>query len=361
MQHLDKDQVDHEERLFEEIKSDLRDQRYDALNYWKKIKDRYVYQGRQYSAQEVIDWFMSAPFQKIIDITKELGIDWHTMGDDVRRIADPLRGFDETQASFLEAKQPVASDEAIYEKPRIVQNIEKCYFYHTIEVPGHGTIVGDWDLRDGISDYLGGINFSGKRALDIGTANGMICFEIERQGGDVIAFDLSKDYSWDLVPYARHKDHEYISHGHRYHIESLNNAYWFCHQCLKSSARVVYGDVYHIPAQIGEVDIIIYGSILLHLRDPFLALQSGTRLAREAVVVTDVLRDQAVKSKEPYMRFLPDPETLEPKDTWWDLRPEIVARVIKVLGFDDISITYHSQPYKGEMVQLFTVAGWRTG
>jgi hypothetical protein len=163
-----------------------------------------------------------------------------------------------------------------------------------------------------------------------------------------------------LVPYARWKDYEIILHGHRHHIDSLNNAYWFCHRCLKSNAKAVYGDVYNIPAQIGEVDIVIYGSILLHLRDPFLALQSGTRLARETVVVTDVLRGQTLKPKEPYMKFLPDPETLEPKDTWWDLSPEFVVRVIKVLGFEDIRVTYHSQPCKGEMVQLFTVVGRRT-
>jgi SAM-dependent methyltransferase len=361
MKDLNIGQTDHETRLFEEIKANLRDERDQALGYWQQIRKRYVYRGRQYSAQEVIDWFMSAPFMEAKAIGEELGIDWKTIGNDVRRIADPLRGFEVEKELLSGIKEPFVEDTGIYAKPRVIEDIEQCYFYHTIDLPGHGTIEGEWDLRDGINDYLGGVNFSGKRVLDVGTANGMICFETERQGGKVTAFDLSKDYAWDLVPYARWKDYAYISHGHRYHIESLNNAYWLCHRCLNSNAKAVYGDVYNIPEQIGEVDIVIYGSILLHLRDPFLALQSGTRLAREAVVVTEVLRrDRIFQSKEPYMKFLPDPETLEPKDTWWDLRPEFVVRVINVLGFEDIRVTYHSQLCKGEEVQLYTVVGRRT-
>jgi len=185
-------------------------------------------------------------------------------------------------------------------------------------------------------------------------------FGTERQGGQVTTFDLSKEYSWDLVPYARWEGYEDIRHGHRHHIDMLNNAYWFCHRSLHSNTKALYGDVCHIPEQIGKVDVVIYGSILLHLRDPFLALQSGTRLAQEAVVVTDVLRDRAVKSEEPHMRFLPDPEALGPKDTWWDLRPEFIVRAIKVLGSEDMRVTYHTQPCRGEKVQLYTVVGRRT-
>jgi len=353
-------QPDHDTRLFEEIKTNLRRELDYALGSWQQIRKRYVYRGRQYSAQEVIDWFMSAPFMEVKTIGEALGIDWKTIGNDVRRMANPLKGFEEEQELFSESKEPFMGNTGIYANPRVIENIDQCYFYHTIDLPGHGTVQGDWDLRDGINDYLGGINFSGKKVLDVGTADGMVCFETERQGGKVAAFDLSKDYAWDLVPYARWKDYEYISHEHRKTIDRLNNAYWFCHRRLNSSAKVVYGNVYNIPEQIGEVDIVIYGSILLHLRDPFLALQSGTRLTREAVVVTEVLRDQAFQSKEPYMKFLPDPETLDPKDTWWDLRPEFVVRMINVLGFEDIRVTYHSQLCKGKDVQLYTVVGRRT-
>jgi len=315
MKDLGAAQNDHDVRLFEEVKSDLRHNRDHALHYWENIKKRYIYRSRQYSAQEVIDWFMNAPFAEAKAIGEELGVDWKTIANDIRRILDPIKYFKEEEESFSKSKEPLVEDRGIYAIPRVVEDIEQCYFYHTIDLPGHGTIEGDWDLRNGIKEYLGRVSFSSKRVLDVGTANGVLCFEAEKQGGEVTAFDLSKDYLWDLVPYAKWEGYGQAMDERQKQIDSINNAYWFCHRCLNSNAKVVYGNVYNIPEQIGQVDIAIYGSILLHLRDPFLALQSGTRLVSEAVVVTDVMRGQAFESKKPYLTFMPDSETLEPKET----------------------------------------------
>jgi len=100
MEDLNIGQTDHETRLFEEIKANLRHERDNALGYWQQIRKRYVYRNRQYSAQEVIDWFMSASLMEVKSIGEELGIDWKTIGKDVRRIVDPLKGFEEEQELF---------------------------------------------------------------------------------------------------------------------------------------------------------------------------------------------------------------------------------------------------------------------
>jgi hypothetical protein len=76
--------------------------------------------------------------------------------------------------------------------------------------------------------------------------------------------------------------------------------------------------------------------------------------------VTDVLRGQIVSTTEPYMRFLPDAKTLEPKDTWWDLPPELIVRMLGVLGFQDVNVTHHLQKYEGRENMLYTVVGRRT-
>ena len=47
-----------------------------------------------------------------------------------------------------------------------------------------------------------------------------------------------------------------------------------------SSANVMYGTVYQIPEAIGRFDVGTLGSILLHLRDPFLAMQQGPNCTR---------------------------------------------------------------------------------
>jgi hypothetical protein len=163
-----------------------------------------------------------------------------------------------------------------------------------------------------------------------------------------------------MVPFVNWSEYEWIAKDRKSIIDKLNNAYWLCHRLNNSQAKVVYGNVYHIPEEIGLVDVAVYGSILLHLRDPFLALQSGLKLTREAVIVTELLRGQVVPTNEPYMGFLPEARTLEPKDTWWDLRPELIVRMIGVLGFLDVNIMYHSQLYEGKENLMYTVVGRRT-
>lgn len=38
-------------------------------------------------------------------------------------------------------------DESIWAKPRHDIRIEDCYFYQTMDIPGHGLVQGEWDLR----------------------------------------------------------------------------------------------------------------------------------------------------------------------------------------------------------------------
>ena len=236
-----------------------------------------------------------------------------------------------------------------------------CDFYHTIDLPGIGTVEGHWDLRSGLAAYLGGYEFAGKRVLDVGAANGLLSFFMEDRGADVVSFDLDKHQEWDLVPFFNWPAVHYadVVQGRKAAMDRLNNAYWLAHRLRQSKARVVYGSVYKIPEAIGPVDVAVYGSILLHLRDPFLALQSGLRLAREAVIVTEPLREQPVRTTEPYLGFLPDAKTVEPKDTWWDLRPEAVLRMIGVLGFTDATVTRHTQTFRGRKDKFYTVVGRR--
>ena len=89
------------------------------------------------------------------------------------------------------------------------------------------------------------------------------------------------------------------------HITRIKNAYWYVHRILKSKAKVYYGDIYNIPDQLGQFDVVMFGMVLLHLRVPFLELQSASRLSRECVIITP----QAINTSEPIMFFMPDRKT----------------------------------------------------
>jgi hypothetical protein len=269
--------------------------------------------------------------------------------------------------------------EQLFSPPRDVTDVSHCYFYHVMDLPGYGTVGSEWDLRGGEEAYLGGVSFQGKRVLELGTASGYLCRYMESNGADVIGFDLSSELSWDLVPIAG-LDITSFAARMKEHIETLKNGWWFAHRLLGSKARVVYGNIYDVPAAIGPVDIATFGSILLHLRDPFKALHSALRITREYAIVTELHPEQRSDSgpgtlapqapsevsscvvPSGCMCFLPDPKTTDPGTaaTWWCFSPGVICRFLAVLGFGDQVVTEHFQTYRGNRFRLYTVVAKRT-
>jgi len=254
----------------------------------------------------------------------------------------------------------------VYAAPRTVTDLAACDFYHSMEIPGYGEVEGEWDLRGGEAAYLGNVDVRGKRVLEIGTASGFMCFYMERAGGEVVAFDLSPNQDVDAVPFAG-SDHARQAEALRTHVARINNGFWLAHAAHGSRARVAYGSVYAPPPGLGTFDVSTFGSVLLHLRDPFLALQNVLGRTRETVVVTDVgvrtafrlpLRASQVLGGPLFFR--PDASTGEPRVTWWRLTPQVVQRMIAVLGFERSDVTHHSQTFNGRKRGLFTVVGHRT-
>ena len=257
-----------------------------------------------------------------------------------------------------------------YAAPRLVENLDECCFYHTMDLPGVGTVHGPWDLRRGVDDYLGHIDLRGRTVLEPGPASGFFTFEMERRGAEVTAYDLSEEQEWDIIPYAG-RDASIELGEMRAQMRRINNSFWFCHRLLGSKARMVHGHVYEMPDDIGTFDVCLLGSILLHLRDPFLAMQKCLSHTRETVVVTDMLpRSDLLPAnalrrlvpgvfRQPSIGFAPDGELMRPTDTWWKLHPEVVVRMLGVLGFGNAKVTYHRQPYRGRRLRLFTVVANR--
>jgi len=263
----------------------------------------------------------------------------------------------------------------VFVHPREGLSLEECDFYHTMDLPGTGLIHGLFDLRSTIESYLGNFQFKQKRVLEIGTASGFVCFSMERAGAEVIAYDLSPDFNWDMVPYAK-LDIAALREERRSHIGRLNNSFWFAHQKFESRAKVVYGTVYQIPPEIGLVDVTIINSVLLHVRDPFLAMQQAASLTKETMIVTDAYgwgnptgwkrwlidKLQGYKST---MRFLPDYRNNSPTETWWYLTPEVIQECLGVLGFEQSVVTNHEHLYTNKGTQqtkvpMFTIVATRT-
>jgi SAM-dependent methyltransferase len=227
-----------------------------------------------------------------------------------------------------------------YAEPRNVMNVEKCAFYHHMDIPGIGEVGNGWDLRKTIDDYLGHFDFRGKRALDIGTASGFLTFEMEKRGAEVVSFDMAGSADWQLVPFrAQGFDVAKTQTAMKAYTDGLRNGYWLAHRLLKSRARVYYGDIYNIPDEIGQFDVVFLGMVLPHLREPFYALSQTTRLSRDAVIITQ----QAPKDQAPIAYFIPNarmnPAEHEPYGAWWVFSEGCFREMLQVLGFEIESMT----------------------
>src|SRR5712664_210783 len=153
------------------------------------------------------------------------------------------------------------SDPPLLERPRFIDRLEDCFFYHAMELPGFGLIPAHWDLRGRFDDYIGGVSVAGKSVLDIGTATGFLSFESEKRGASkVVSFDLSDPRQQAFIPFKDklyYSDYESFMSYHAVEVERWKNAYWLCHRLLRSKAEVFYGDIYRLPAALGQFDVVI--------------------------------------------------------------------------------------------------------
>ena len=247
---------------------------------------------------------------------------------------------------------------------RHVARSEECYFYHTMEIPELGVVEGQWDLRGAEQTYLGNVRLAGRSVFEIGTASGHLAFWMERQGAKVTSFDLDEHQDWDLVPFSG-LDLEEERRRRKAVARLINNAWWFARERLRSSARCVYGTVYELGGFTERFDIVVLSSVLLHLRDPFLALQRAAALSLDTIVVTEVDEQQYVArgsalSPGVSLRFVPRAAQRGPIDCWWCVPSQTTVEFLRILGFTEIEVTRHKQRFmSGEEWDFYTVVGRR--
>ena len=130
-----------------------------------------------------------------------------------------------------------------------------------------------------------------------------------------------------------------IVNNRRRTLQRLKNSYWLAHRALQSSARVYYGNIYDLPDGLGRFDIVVFGMVLSHLRDPFQALYSGSRLSTTRLIVTN----QTIKTEEPFACFMPEPDDKSLITAWWGFSDGCITRMLGVLGFR-VTHTVMSRP-----------------
>jgi 2-polyprenyl-3-methyl-5-hydroxy-6-metoxy-1,4-benzoquinol methylase len=242
---------------------------------------------------------------------------------------------------------------------RAVDDIAECHFYHSMDVPGVGEVLGRLDLRGGELAYLGGVDVQGAGVLEIGTASGHICFWMEAQGATVTAFDLDEHHHWDIVPVGGQvQDSMAVERAGA--VQRMNNAWWLMHHQLQSTAHMIYGTVYAMAQVTETFDIVLLQGVLRHLRDPFQALSQAAARSHGQLIVTEISARHflglAPMTDETCMQFLPRLSKAGPNNVWWLLPEKLMEEFLRILGFRTVEITHHTQHHADDGDRLFYTA-----
>jgi tRNA (mo5U34)-methyltransferase len=145
-------------------------------------------------------------------------------------------------------------------------------WYHSIELAPGLVTPGWFDLRP-VLDRLPWPDVRGLRCLDVGTYDGHLAFELERRGaGEVVALDVPDHRDWDWPPDVRAVGPEGLA---RMAGPEKGAGFRIAARALGSRVQKVDMTVYELgPERMGTFDVVVCGSLLLHLRDPLRALEA---------------------------------------------------------------------------------------
>jgi tRNA (mo5U34)-methyltransferase len=200
-------------------------------------------------------------------------------------------------------------------------------WYHTLELAPGVVTPGWFDLRP-VADRLPWPDVAGKRCLDVGTYDGFLAFELERRGAsEVVATDIGGHEEWDWPLALRERGPAYLAQL----AGPKGNGFEIARQALGSKVERVLASVYDLSSErIGKFDVVVCGSLLLHLRDPVGALGAirsvceGSFLSAEQVD----LRLSAMRPRQPLARVGPGDEV-----QWWVPNAAAHERMLEAAGF----------------------------
>ncbi|HUE25231.1 MAG TPA: class I SAM-dependent methyltransferase [Solirubrobacteraceae bacterium] len=203
-------------------------------------------------------------------------------------------------------------------------------WYHSIEVAPGVVTPGMFDLRP-ITEQLPWPNVRGKRCLDVGSADGFLAFELERRGAaEVVAADLGGHEDWDFEPHRREIGPTFLNYVYG---PTKGLGFRVAAELLGSSVSAVECSVYDLrPDSVGEFDVVVCGSLLLHLSDPLRALAAIRSVCRDRFMSTNQveLGLSLLHPRLPLFRL----DGTSGITQWWLANVEGHRQMIRAAGFE---------------------------
>ena len=211
-------------------------------------------------------------------------------------------------------------------------------WYHTLELAPGVVTPGWFDLRPAARIVPLPESLEGKRCLDVGTWDGFWAFEMERRGAaEVVAIDIDDPDAWDWPPHTRLGDDEEERLAFLAGFKSNAASFRLAHEALGSKVERINLSVYDLsPERVGTFDVVFLGSLLLHLRDPVLALDRLRSVCRGEAVIADNIDafPTILRPRTPVARL----EGLD-RSWWWQPNRAALLRMVQSAGFEILEAT----------------------
>lgn len=166
---------------------------------------------------------------------------------------------------------------------------------------------GDYDMNRYVHFYHLPPVLAGKTVLDIGTASGYFALECARRGAAVTAIDVyDKPLLNDLLPLV-HADVHYIRKS-----------------------------IYELDEAFGQFDVVICGSLLLHLPDPLGAIERIRSVCAGRAIISTTCPEDSASVSRPVCEFLGVKATDGDYWFYWSLGMVALRRMLLAAGFSKV-------------------------
>jgi 2-polyprenyl-3-methyl-5-hydroxy-6-metoxy-1,4-benzoquinol methylase len=203
--------------------------------------------------------------------------------------------------------------------------------YHKFEL-GNGLVIdGDYDMTKYLRHFRLPPRLDGMSVLDVGTAAGYLALECARRGANVTAIDL-----WESS-------------------EALSVA---C-EAFGVTVRYLRKSVFELDDSFGTFDIVLCGSMLLHLASPLDAIRRIRAVCRGTAIVSTTCPSDSADNDRPLCEFLGIHATDGDYWHYWTISAAALRRMLLAAGFSRIEHEAHfilqSEPGRTQYVSPHVV------
>jgi len=210
------------------------------------------------------------------------------------------------------------------------ERLDEYDWYHSIDVaPGVAT-KGMFDNRHALSS-IPFPDLRGKRCLDVGTCDGFYALHMERQGAsEVVAVDLPDLAALDYPPEI---EHDPAVDRSKKKMLQRHGGFPVLRDALETKIEWRGCSVYDLnPDDIGTFDVVVIGSLLLHLRDPVRALDAVRGVVSGSLVVAEYVHAPLSlrARRQPVFELRGEGFDFQ----WWLGNDQGIRHLLNVGGFD---------------------------